>query len=198
MEMRYITTENDGWLRVKLEPSARIVPLPQYLKVNFSERRNGRDYFRIEEGVYKNSQASVSQKTASSSWLGTPLPAYRGPANLTFKKGEGKLITPIGALTATTSPSNPIANGQHPIQIPDFPHDIGRGYVAQASKSLTWFYLGIGNAAPGGNDRYLHTGQISAGCVTVTDVARWDSLYAVLILARAPGGKNVGTIIVQN
>ena len=132
--MRYVTTDNSGWLRVKLEPSGKIVPLPQYLKVAFSERRDKRDYFKIEEGVYKGKNASVSQKSGDSSWLGKPRPIYRGPVNLTFKKGKGKLITPIGILTATTDPRNPISNGRHPVQLPDFPHDLGRAYVSRASK----------------------------------------------------------------
>jgi len=111
------------------------------IKVTFSERRIGRDYFRIKEGVYKGKNASVSQKSEFSSWLGKLLPTYRGPVTLTFKKGEGKLITPIGALTAITYPEQPIPNGQHPIQLPAFPHDLGRSYVFRASKAMTWFYL---------------------------------------------------------
>ena len=67
-----------------------------------------------------------------------------------------------------------------------------------ASKAMAWFYLGTGNAKPGDNDRYLHPGRVSAGCVTVTEVSKWDSLYAVLILSRATGGKDVGTITVQD
>lgn len=198
MEKRYVATDNSGWLRVKLEPSGTIEPLPQYIKVTFSERRSRRDYFRIEEGVYKGKNASVSQKSASSSWLGKPLPTYRGPVTLTFKKGQGKLITPIGTLTATTDPNNPIRNGGHPVQLPAFPHELGRSYVPRASKAMTWFYLGTGIAIRGRNDRYLHPGRISGGCVTVTDLSKWDSLYTVLILSRATGGRNVGTITVQS
>jgi hypothetical protein len=57
MEMRYVTTDNSGWLSVKLESNGEIVPLPQYLKVAFSEKRNSRDYFKIEEGAYKGKNA---------------------------------------------------------------------------------------------------------------------------------------------
>ena len=185
MEMRYVSTDNTGWLRVKIEPAGTVVPLPKYIKVSFDERRNGRDYFNIEEGVYKGKSASVSQKSESSSWLDKPLPTYRGPVNLVFKKGERKLVTPIGLLAVTTDSSNPIANGRHPIQLPDFPHDLGRSYTARASKAMTWFYLGTGNAISGENDRYLHPGRISAGCVTVTDISKWDLLYAVLMISRA-------------
>lgn len=197
MEMRYVSTDNTGWLRVKIEPAGTVVPLPQYIKVSFDERRNGRDYFNIEEGVYKGKSASVSQKSESSSWLDKPLPTYRGPVDLVFKKGEGKLVTPIGLLAVTTDSSNPIANGRHPVQLPDFPHDLGRSYTSRASTAMTWFYLGTGNAISGKDDRYLHPGRMSAGCVTVTDISKWDLLYAVLMISRAPGGKNIGTITVQ-
>ncbi len=122
MEMRYITTDNTVWLQVKLEPSTRIVALLQFLKINFDRRNNSRDYFTIEEGVYKGSSASVSQKTANTSWLGSPLPVYQSAVTLTFKKASGELITPIDILKAKTDSSNPIANGQHPIPLPDFPH----------------------------------------------------------------------------
>ncbi len=198
MEMRYVATDQSGWLRVKLKPNGIIVPLPQYIKVTFSERRSARDYFRIEEGVYNGKNASVSQKSSSSSWLGKPLPTYRGPVTLRFKKSEGKLITPIGTLKAITDPNNPIRNGVHPVKLPAFPHDLGRSYVPRASKAMTWFYLGTGKAIPGRNDRYLHPGRISAGCVTVTELSKWDRLYTVLILSRATGDSNVGTITVQS
>ena len=197
MEMRYVYTDSTGWLRVKLDSGGTVVALPQYLKVKFLERRNKRDYFTIEEGVYKDKKASVSQMSAEQSWLRKPLPIYKGPANLLFKKSEEKLVTPIGNLEAKTDSDNPIADGQHPIQLPDFPHDLGRSYTPDASKAMTWFYLGVGNAVAGENDRYLHPGRVSAGCVTVTELSKWDSLYAALILSREPGGENVGKLTVQ-
>jgi len=52
MTAHFVSTDKTGWLRVKLEPSDKIVPLPQYIKVAFDSRRNKRDYFKIEEGVY--------------------------------------------------------------------------------------------------------------------------------------------------
>jgi hypothetical protein len=186
----------DGWMQVKLEPSQTRVPLPQYIKVKFSARRNNRDYFRILEGSYKDQDASVAARSATTSWLGSPLPVYRGAASLTFNKRRGTLATPVGTLNAITDTGNPIRAGSYPIQLPDFPHGIGAGYASQAKYTLSWFYLGTGNAVAGNNDRYLHTGSGSAGCVTVTDIAKWDSLYNHLILCRAVGGRNVGTIAV--
>jgi len=198
MEERYISTDQTGWLRVRLESSGTIVPLPQYLKVLFDERRSRRDYFEIKEGSHKGKQASVLQRSQTASWLGHPLPNYRAAVNLVFKKSEGTLTTPNGKLTAITDETNQIPNGTYPIQIPDFPHSIGRPYLSSTSKAMTWFYLGIGNAVPGQGDRYLHPGRVSAGCVTVTDLTKWDALYSVLILSRTYGGKNVGTLTVES
>lgn len=84
------------------------------------------------------------------------------------------MLTPIGSLRTKMDAANPIANDTHPIQLSDFPHDLGRAYLVSASKALIWFYLGIGNAVPGNNDRYLHPSRISAGCVTVEDIGKWD------------------------
>ncbi len=197
MANRYIITDSSGWLRVRLEPSQRIISLPEYLRVEDLGRRDHRDHFKILEGIHTGTLASVAARGASTSWLGSPLPAYRGPVTLRFKKGADKLQTPIGPLDATTDSRNPIPNGTHPIQLPDYPHDLGRGYLSDASKAMTWFHLGTGIAAPG-NDRYLHVGLVSAGCVTVTDRRRWDALYSRLILARAPGGRAVGSLVVES
>lgn len=198
MADRYIIADQSGWLRVKLEPSKREIALPEFLKVNFIQREGGRDFFDILEGVHQASNASVSNKNGVDSWLGSPRPTYKGSVALNFKKSSGKMETPVGILNTTTDRSNPIRSGVHPIQLPDFPHDLGRPHLAMASKAMTWFYLGIGNAVPENDDRYLHPGRISAGCVTVEDLSSWDRLYAVLILSRAPGGRNVGTLTVTD
>ena len=157
-----------------------------------------RDYFSIGEGVYAGKSASVTARSRIASWLAKPLPTYKAAVSLTFQKGARKLQTPVGEIDAKTQPANPIPNGIHPIQMPDFPHSLGSGYRTRAQKAMTWFYLGAGDAVPGNNDRYLHPGSVSAGCVTVTDVESRDALYQSLILARATGGRNVGTIRVED
>jgi hypothetical protein len=200
MSQRFIVTDAAGWLNVKLEPYGQIQALPQFLKVEFTVRRDNRDFFRILEGAHRNKQASVAARGPAQSWLGTTLPAYKGPAVLTFNKSTGRMTTPIAALNAITDPSNPVPNGRHAIQLPDFPHDLGSGYVNQgAKKAKTWFHLGEGVAVPGneGRDRYLHPGRVSAGCITVKDLANWDRLYDLLIVSRAGNGKDVGHVTVS-
>ena len=59
---------------------------------------------------------------------------------------------------------------------------------------MNWFFLGVGNASYG-NDRYLHTGSISAGCVTV-EPSNWEDIYKYLILSRQGDNTNVGIITI--
>ena len=88
---------------------------------------------------------------------------------------------------------NPIGKGTHKIQLPDFPHKGGGGYLSQSAYAFSWFYMGVGHAISGKNDRYLHTGSASDGCVTVNP-ADWTKVYNYLILSRQGDQANVGII----
>lgn len=195
-EQRYVSRSDDkGWLVVRSDTGAEIA-LIEFLKVSFLSRQNGRDEFEILEGVYAGKHASVAQKSPTTSWLASPPPAYKPAASLNFSKTSRILRTPIGDFPAKSELS-PIANGVHPIQIPDFPHALGTHYLEQTKAALNWFYLRAGLAVPGQEDNYLHPGRISAGCVTVTDVPDWTRLYNHLVLCRAGDNKTVGTITVS-
>lgn len=195
MTLRYVTTDENGWLRVKLEPAKTVISVHEYLKVAFDRHEAGRDYFKILEGTHKDALASVSAKADNSSWLASPLPEYKTACLLKFKRSEKLLITPVGIFKAITAESNRIPLGVHPIQLPDFPHKGGRSYITESSKALTWFYLGRGKAVKGNNDRYLHPGTVTAGCVTVTDLAKWNTIYSYLILCRK-NDRSVGDLLV--
>ena len=137
MTKKYVSTDRSGWTNVKLD-GGTVVALPQYLRVEFDTRTANRDHFTILEGVYSGKKASVSAKSASTSWLASPLPTYKSPVFLTFDKSTGVMTTPVGNLKTKTDPTNPISNGSHPIQLPDFPHSLGSSYVSRASKAMTW------------------------------------------------------------
>jgi hypothetical protein len=189
-ERRYIGSTADGWLRVKPEPSGEIVSLPEYLQVEFSSTSNGRDYFTVLEGINLGKKFSVLTGNLKSG-----APGYRAPAHLRYNLSLNLLTYQGGQVKAITHPRNPIAIGLHPVQIPDHPHDGGIGYLAQSSYAKVWFYLGVGHAVRNSNDRYLHTGERTAGCVTV-DPSQWTKLYQYLILCRSGDGKTVGTLSV--
>ena len=173
-------------------PSNKIVAVIEYLQVEFTERTGERDYFNILEGVYKGQKASVSQKSASQSHLGKPLPTYAGAGAISVDISKRELTYSGITVSITVEPTALPTVGTHNIQIPDFPHSLGDGYLSKSAYALNWFFLGSGNASAG-NDRYLHCGLASAGCVTV-DPDKWTKLYQYLIKRRAGDGKSVGKI----
>jgi hypothetical protein len=187
---RYVAAGMDGWLNVKREPSGIVVALPEFTKVEVTSSQNGRDYFVVQEGVDQGSKFSVKAGN-----LKPGNPGYRAPANLKFSLGRELLTFLGGEVRAFTHSSNPIPVGLHPVQMPDFPHDLGGRYMGQSRYAKTWFYLGHGHAVSGHNDRYLHPGTISAGCITV-DPSMWTSLYQYLIRCRSGNAKTVGSVSV--
>jgi hypothetical protein len=108
-------------------------------------------------------------------------------------------------LASFTDPSNKVPAGQWDIEIPDFPHELGRGYTGFAPHAMSWFRI----AAPISKDRYIHPGTISAGCATVgikgdrtsaqgqAALRAYEKLYAYLIRRRKSAGI-VGQIQVQD
>lgn len=185
----YLATGSNGWLNVRKDTGA-VIALPQYLAVAITENRQGREYLTVSEGPLRGTACSV---VAGNLKFGNP--GYRAGARLEFSLSRGTLSFPGGSVNAITDSSNPVPAGQHPIQLPDFPHELGAGYLSSSRFAKTWFYLGRGHAVPGRNDRYLHTGRVSAGCVTV-EPSGWTTLYEYLILCRNNDGATVGSIAV--
>jgi hypothetical protein len=190
---------SSGWLLVRRDTGQADatretkVSLPEYLKVSITRSAGERDYFTALEGVEKDKKFSVLSNNLT---RGTK--TYSGAARLTFSISRGLVTFGDLSISAKTYPGNPIPEGEHPIQIPDFPHPGGEGYLNRSKYAYSWFFLGTGNAVDdnSGRDRYLHTGTASAGCVTV-DPNGWTALYEKLILCRSGNGKTVGTIKVS-
>ena len=190
-DKRYVApASSDGWLLVKPEPFGVNVALPEYLAVEVTSSKNGREYFTALEGVYAGRTFSVGV-----GHLRMGNPGYRAPATLRFNIGKQLLNFPNGQVKAITSPQNPVMTGSLAIQIPDFPHDLGSAYLSQSQYAKNWFYLGQGVAAPGSSDRYLQTGRVSAGSIAV-DPGTWTLIYRYLILCRSDDGRSVGSVIV--
>lgn len=199
----HVLPTSSGWLSVRLEPSGQVISVPEYLAVEHESTRqdgaNKRDFFTVMEGVNRNKKASVRWENAKSN-LSAVAFSYRGSANLVLDKRTRKLSYPGG--TAQVSDlgeslgAQPIANGIYPVQIPDFPHPGGRGYVSQSPYATCWYYLGTGAAIQYNNDRYLHTGRFSAGCIT-TSASDWTALYKAIIVCRRGNNVDVGTVIVR-
>ena len=196
-EIRYVTNvDGKGWLLVThdspsdpAEPT--FPPLPQGLKVEVSKIENGREYFKILEGRLKGTTASVSQRNKVGSYLSTVNP-HTGPATVVFNRTDGKVRFPGGELTAITDPSNKTPIGSWLLEIPYEVHPGGAFYETDSVFSGTWFRI-ESESHDGVADRFLHPGNITFGCTTVTDRAGWTSLYNYLIFSRA-NEKDVGTL----
>lgn len=189
-EKHYIVGGKDGWLKIKPEPSGADISLPEYLQVEVTASRDGRDYFTVLEGVKRGKNFSVKAGNLKSG-----SPGYRAPAVLQFFIARQQLTYPGGIIKAITSTDEPIVVGTYPLQIPDFPHSGGIAYITHSPYAKNWFFLGQGNAIPESDDRYLHTGRRTLGCVTV-EPSGWTQLYQYLILCRSDNGKTVGTVSV--
>lgn len=46
------------------------------------------------------------------------------------------------------------------------------------------------------NSRYVHVGNVSEGCVTVLDLAKWAAIHEALISHRTIDGRSVGQLVV--
>jgi hypothetical protein len=180
----YIPDVNGGWLLVVLEPSKEIVSLPFTLKVQLDYNKDGRDYFTILEGVYKGKRASVAQ-----GYLIKRNPKYKQQIKLIYYRSRGILKIDGRSDEYRAVMNDPLPNGIYVINLPDYPHASGRFYLDKAKRALTWFRIREAG------ERYLHTGSVSAGCLTVTDVEKWDNLYMEIIWCRKAGDDNAHGIL---
>ena len=190
---RFVPDVSRGWMRVRVEATGSDESLPYTVAVSYTKTERGREYFTILEGAHRRKSASVSLNTNGTSRFLTADPRSRA-VRLRFTKSTGILeIVGTGLRYATiTDLGNAIPNGEWDIEIPDFPHALGAYYESRgAQRAKTWFRLGHSG------DRYLHTGRVSAGCVTVTDLQRWDELYARIVGARKGDGVSVGVLEVR-
>ncbi|MBV8271310.1 MAG: hypothetical protein JO067_03460 [Cupriavidus sp.] len=183
----YIVGGSDGWLRVRRHISATIISLPEFLRIDITDVRDGRIHFVVREGVHSGSFCSVVE----GNHVRSGSPPHVGPVRLTFSISKQQLTHPGGIAFAVTYPVNPIPIGRHPIQIFDFPHGAGALYLPQTAYALSWCYLGHGTAVRRSNDRYLHPGELSSGCVSVKP-ADWTAVYQRLVRARSGDGKTFG------
>jgi hypothetical protein len=82
--------------------------------------------------------------------------------------------------------------------VPDEPHTGGDGYLSQSSYARLWYPIPLDQNQDGVPDqRFIHCGLTSAGCVTVKDVPQWTGIYKYLYNRRLRDGV-IGTITVNS
>ncbi len=178
-----------GWLTVRLEPNQKLIQLPFTLKVQWDDTKEGRDYFTILEGVHKGKKASVKRKDDGKSYLKIG-PKYKLPIKIIYYKNRKILKIDGRSEEYEAIMDNPLPNGTYIIDLPDYPHcHLGIKYCDKSNRSCTWFRI------RGQGDRYLHTGSVSLGCLTVTDVEKWNNLYNAIIWCRRSDDSNAHGIL---
>lgn len=186
--IKYIPDVDNGWLKVKLA-DGNIIYLPAFLKVQSEYIERGREYFTILEGSYKDQKASVSLDNANNNSSRLLSDVKHEPlAKLQYSISRKKLIIGNKKYKATDYAEMPWKKGWYDIELPDSPHLGGRGYLGTASRAKTWFRIGHEG------ERYLHTGSRSLGCITITEIEKWDEIYNKLIKARKGDFLSVGML----
>lgn len=185
--VKYIPDIDNGWLKVKLADS-NMVSLPAFLKVQSEYIERGREYFTILEGPYKNQKASVSlDNENNNSRLLTDI-KYEPLVDLQYSISQKKLIIGNKKYKATDHTETPWKKGWYDIELPDYPHPGGQYYLDMSSRAKTWFRIGHEG------ERYLHTGRISLGCITITEIEKWNGIYDKLIKARKGDFLSIGVL----
>jgi len=184
--IKYIPDENNGWLNVKFSDN-RTIPLPQCLKLKLDRIERGREYLTILEGAYRGQAASVKLKDNGDSYLSTDI-QHESMARLKYSISKRKLIIGNDEYQATDHADSPWEKGLYDIEIPDYPHEDRRNYVKISSRFKTWFRIGHNG------ERYLHTGRASLGCITITEIEKWNEIYNKLIKARKGDSASIGVL----
>ncbi|HQQ38375.1 MAG TPA: hypothetical protein PK086_02340 [bacterium] len=186
--IRYIPDVNNGWLKVKIT-NGEIVSLPAFLKVQSGYIESGREYFTILEGQYKGQKASVSLDNANNGNSRLLADVKHEPLiHLRYSISQKKLIIGNKKYKATDHAETPWKKGRYDIELPDYPHLGGEYYENRSFRAKSWFRVGHDG------ERYLHTGSHSLGCITITEIEKWNEIYNKLIKARKGDFLSVGVL----
>lgn len=187
-EETYINeTDSHGWLNVRIEGITKPVVLPRYLSVNFVEEKDGRIYFKILEGSYKGKIASIKITAEMDTYFKTGI-LERFPVDMLYSISAKTFFLNGEKYQATEYEFNKLRIGEFDVLIADIPHEGGVRYFSDSDFATTWFRI------MDGDTKYIHTGQVSGGCLTITNMEKWDDIYFLLILARKGDGMHIGTI----
>lgn len=184
--IKYIPDIDNGWLKIKIE-DGNIIYLPAFLKVQSGYIERGREYFTILEGLYKDQKASVSLDENMESRLLSKT-EHEPLINLQYSISRKVLSINNKKYQTTDYAGSQWKKGWYDIELPDYPHKDPRNYVNISSRFKTWFRIGHEG------EKYLHTGRVSLGCVTITEVEKWNEIYNKLIKARKGDFLSVGVL----
>lgn len=209
---------SDGWLQALDDATKQRIPLSKYTKVAAAKAELGRVKFRVEDGPQRGRALSLSEANASE-YLGLKPPTQQ-LARVTVSYGKyverwlsvarggqelsqqmatlsiGSLVVQVTMNSVWNGLFTPLEPGEYKVLLPDTPHraDMTRFYrntEPRLQYDQVWFPIQHGD-----NSRYIHVGNVSDGCATVLDLARWAQVHEALISHRGPDGRSVATMSV--
>lgn len=185
--LHYVPDEGDGWLQARIKNLKTTIDLPAFLMVRPEYKEHGREYFVILEGPYRGKLASVKLNDNGSSQFVANI--HHKPLIQAHYSVSKKLFFLNGKKYKTTDyPKATWKIGFYDIEIPDYAHSGGARYLEETKRAKTWFRIGHSG------DRYVHTGGISLGCITIIERKRWMEIYNTLIKARKGDFMSVGIL----
>ena len=177
-ELRFLGLTGDHWLPVRLDGYSLPISLHYGMKVQWDGIKGNREYFTVLEGPYKGVKGNAQAKGPNLSWFVKDI-LHRPAGFVRFNRkqqalwfgGQGPYNAFSGEFTHPTDKTliyTQVPKGTYPLCIPDFPHAATRAAYSQwTTFHKSWFLI---DNCPGNDktaSRYLHTGEISEGCVTV-------------------------------
>jgi hypothetical protein len=210
-------TGDDGWLEVKPAKLGPLASICKYTQLKVLGSAAGRTSLLIMDGPLKGQTVSLSDSNVRM-YLGKTAPIQSlAHIEVTYGKyvpgwysvareqhlDQQMATLKIGGLTVETTMNSvwkkytPIPAGSYTVLVPDAPHDksMTRFYRAvepTLRSDQVWFPIRYGD-----NSRYVHVGNLSEGCTTVLDLARWADVCEAILSHRGPDGMSVAHLVVK-
>jgi hypothetical protein len=203
MGIRYLPEQGgQGFVDVIVTSTGETIALPGYLKSNYIKIANNRDYFIPYEGKWKDQELSITRKPDGESYLteGKVLGAARIVVNpTTARLWYGAVGSQVSPVVVEIDPQKPLPDGVYNLSVPDEPHrDFGAKYLDKTPYAMVWYPIPADINQDGiEDDRFLHCGNVSAGCITVRDFSYWTKLYKYLYNRRLKDGF-VGVVTIDS
>ncbi len=191
--MHYIEEQKDGFLWVKIDGYKKVQAIPAFLRVRLDKREGRRDYFTIMEGWRQGETGSVKTKKNGKSYLISGNP-YTGPVKVTYSRSAKRLKIKRKSYKVIEYQGERWKKGFYDIEIADHPHEGGIPHAKKAPKAKVWFHIGHEHRPGKDKEKYIHTGQATLGCITLTELKRWNEVYKVFIRARLGDSKSIGIL----
>ncbi len=217
--LRYVNEiGSDGWLQAKDETTHALIPLAKYTAVRIVNTYGDRTTFKVADGPQAGKLLSVTTSNANR-YLGTRGPV-RSPAEIEVTYGkyvaqwhsvargqdfdEQMATLKVGGISVQVTMNTnwggsfyPLPPGEYDVLVPDGPHNANmthyyRNTYKQLVYDQVWFPVKYND-----NNRFVHIGNVSDGCVTVLDMNQWAAIHEAIISHRSRDGLSVATLIVK-